>query len=47
MATFLWIAFFAWLVRKIWKKVQLKNAQIDFEAAWMAGLRKELEDREK
>jgi hypothetical protein len=44
--TFVGIALVALSIRKFWKWVKLKNEQRDFEAQFMAGLRKALEEKE-
>lgn len=44
MATFIIIAFLAWLVRKGVQFVNRRCAEIDFENSFMAGLREDIQE---
>jgi len=44
MGSLLWFALFAWLIRKAWKWVKLRNAQIDYENSVIAGLKQDIKE---
>jgi hypothetical protein len=39
---FLWFAVGFWILRKFWRWVELRNAQIDYENAFVAGLAEDI-----